>query len=143
MTPDKFAWKKEYALGHPDIDAEHKKLFEIATRAFSASTPDARLEKVKTTIKDLYDYMKTHFSNEEAFMRTISYPYDKDHGKLHEAIIVEMNGIIKRMPSMKLHEIERELAGFVERGLVHHITMEDRKIHRWLAEKLKSVSTSR
>jgi hemerythrin len=134
MERESFVWKEAYTLGHPEVDAEHRKLFEIAARACSASSPDERLKKIKSTITDLSGYMMTHFENEENFMRSVQHPYEKSHAKLHADIIEEMNRLIQRIPTMRLHQIEQELLRFVERGLIHHITTEDRKIHHWLAK---------
>ena len=62
------SWKAEYTLGHSVIDKEHKYLFEIAGGAFERVAPELRKSKIKTTIEHLNEYMKIHFTHEEAFI---------------------------------------------------------------------------
>lgn len=124
-------WNDSYSLGDLHIDKEHKKLFTIAKKAFLAVPPDKKIEKIKTVLAELTNYTKTHFKNEEKFMESISYPGLGDQQRLHHEIIDSMHHFAKKLPTMSMMEIERELAHSVELWFIHHIVYEDKKIAQW------------
>ncbi len=88
-------------------------------------------KKLKITITKLYDYMKTHFKNEESHMKSIKYPKLDEHIKLHNSIIVSLNDFIKKLPTIKIDDFEKELAKMIDITLLQHIIQEDRKIIKW------------
>jgi hemerythrin len=127
-----FGWKEIYSVQNPMIDAEHKKLFEIAQEAFIDVDPLQKSIKIKNVLTKLYDYMKTHFKHEEEYMEEISYPKIQEHKKLHHKIIEDINSLVRRLPSLNEELFEKELAKLIDIALVHHIIQEDRKIINWV-----------
>lgn len=122
-----FSWKSYYKIGNDLIDNEHKKLFDIATKAIDYEGTDIRLH-IKETIKELYEYMHTHFKDEEEYMKSIGYYGLYDHSILHDKIIEDMTTFIKNIPSMKIEVFERTLIEYMDIWLINHILFEDRKI---------------
>ena len=127
-----FGWKDTYSIGDETIDAEHKKLLDIAKEAFEEVEPILRLIKIREVLSELYTYMKTHFSHEEAYMKKIKYPQLKEHKALHDEIVERINHFVKQLPTMKESVFEKELAKIIDIALVHHIILEDKKIVDWL-----------
>ncbi|MEA3523422.1 MAG: hemerythrin family protein [Campylobacterota bacterium] len=128
-------WNDSYLIGNSEVDAEHKNLFAIAHKALTIVDPSQRKAKIKKMIQELYSYTKTHFSNEEAYMSSIKYPYLKEHMKIHEHIIGLINEFILKLSTMTIMEFEKELAFFVQTLIVNHITTEDKKITLWFAQQ--------
>ena len=126
-----FGWKEIYSVQNPAIDAEHKKLFDIAQEAFIEVEPQQKAQKIKNVLTKLYDYMKTHFKHEEEYMQEINYPNIKEHKKLHHKIIEDINSLVRRLPSLNEELFEKELAKLIDIALVQHIIQEDRKIITW------------
>ncbi len=126
-----FGWKDFYSVSHNHIDDDHKILFNIASEAFKTVDSPDRVNKIRNIIKRLYDYMKTHFQNEERYMKEINYDDLEIHKKLHENIITQLNDFIKRLASIKLDTFEKELAKIIDISLLQHIIQEDRKIIAW------------
>ena len=127
-----FGWKDFYSVGHEYIDDDHKILFDIADEALKISyTSTDRVNKIRTIIKKLYDYMKVHFEKEESFMKEISYPEFELHQKLHNNINSQLNEFIKKLAIIKLDKFEIELAKIIDITLLQHIIQEDRKIVVW------------
>lgn len=124
-------WNDKYLIGELHIDKQHKKLFEIAGRAFQAVSANEKITKIKTIVSELIQYTQTHFSSEEKFMEKISYPYLKEHKEKHDAIIAKMNKFLKSMTAKKVAEIEKELAKFVGQWFINHIITEDKKVAAW------------
>ena len=126
-----FGWKEIYSVGNPKIDAEHKKLFDIAEEAFTEVDATQKNAKIKEVLTNLYGYMKTHFKHEEKFMQEINYPLFEEHKELHHNIIEKINTFVKKLPTMDENIFEKELAKIIDIALVHHIIQEDRKIISW------------
>lgn len=130
-----FGWKNIYSVNNMKIDQEHKQLFDIAKEAFETVEDENRSEKIKTILTDLYEYMKTHFRDEETYMQDVEYPFLEDHKKLHQNIISELNTFVKTAPTIDPELFEKELARMIDIALVQHIIQEDRKIITWQQSK--------
>ena len=130
-----FGWKNIYSVNNMKIDQEHKQLFDIAKEAFESVEDKNRNEKIKTILTDLYEYMKTHFHDEEIYMEEVNYPYIEEHKKLHKEIISQLNKFVKTAPSIEPELFEKELAIMIDIALVQHIIQEDRKIITWQQSK--------
>ena len=124
-------WNDSYSLGDLNIDKEHKKLFTVASKAFGVVSPDKKISKIKTILAELMNYTKTHFKHEEEFMRSIGYPELPTQKRLHQEIIDSMHEFGKKLPTMSIMEIEKELAHGIEIWFIHHIVYVDKKIAQW------------
>jgi hemerythrin len=125
---ESFGWKDIYSVNDESIDLEHKKLFDIASRAFSFVDDEDRTKKIKTIVIELYDYMKSHFKHEEEYMKSISYPALKEQQVLHAEIIELLNTFVKNILKISPILVEKEIARIIDIILVQHIIQEDRKI---------------
>ena len=65
-------------------------------------------------------------------MQSIKYPAIAEHKIKHETIILSMKTFVKNLPNMKIIEIEKELAHFIEIWFIAHIVYEDKKISQWI-----------
>jgi len=127
-----FGWKDIYSVKNENIDKEHKKLFDIASNAFKEVQEKEKVNKIRVTLTELYNYMKIHFKNEEKYMEEIAYPKIKEHKKLHTNIINTLNSFIKDLPGLDIAIAEKELIKIIDIFLVQHIIQEDRKIISWV-----------
>lgn len=132
-----FGWKDIYSINNPNIDFEHKQLFDIAQEAFIEVEPDLKPKKIKEVLTKLYSYMKTHFKHEEEYMTQINYPKIEEHKKLHNEIIKTINNFVKSLPTLNEDVFEKELARIIDIALVHHIIIEDRKTSAWVKANSK------
>jgi len=132
-----FGWKEIYSVNNPNIDFEHKQLFDIAQEAFIQVEPHQKQKKIKEVLTKLYNYMKTHFNHEEEYMEQINYPHIKEHKELHHQIINSINNFVRLLPSQHEDTFEKELARIIDIALVHHIIQEDRKIIAWVKSNEK------
>lgn len=122
-----FEWKDIYKIENELIDKEHKKLFDIALEALNENVDD-RKKHIRKTLIELNEYMKTHFKDEENYMKEIQYFDLENHIKIHENIIVQMNQFIKQLPSLTIDQFERKLIEYMDIWLINHIVSEDKKI---------------
>ena len=124
---ENFRWSIDYQVNQNLIDEEHKHLFEIAINALNYHNTDIK-KHIRITINELYEYMKTHFEHEEAYMLQIAYPKLDEHIESHNHIIEEMNLFVKSLANLQIEEFERKLIEYMDIWLINHILFEDRKI---------------
>ncbi len=71
---EKIMWDDRYKMGVEAVDRAHAKLFRIVNKLFDLSQDaSANQAAYKEGIKYLEAYSMTHFSEEEAYMRSIRY----------------------------------------------------------------------
>ncbi|WP_157092183.1 diguanylate cyclase [Thioalkalivibrio nitratireducens] len=81
-------WESDYASGHPVIDAEHRRLFELANRVLaealsSRSEPDRLADAVSTLVREV----ERHFGHEERILEDCGFPGLQGHSKAHQALL--------------------------------------------------------
>jgi len=87
-------WRDEFALGVPAIDEQHRKLFEIANRAYSVLKNELLVDKYDQIVNifdELKDYTIYHFSFEENYMKSIGYRRFLSHKVQHDDFIQKIN----------------------------------------------------
>ena len=125
-------WSKEYSVHNFMIDEQHKKLFELANMADNMIGKQTNPLEIKQVLVALFDYMKTHFRDEEAYMESIQYPGLETHKEHHKEIVAEMTLLIKHMK----YDFKQQLAIITEQWLVRHILQEDMRIGEYQQEML-------
>lgn len=122
-------WIDAYSLQNDTIDAQHKELFNLANRVEALESTAVNKEQLSLLVKEFFLYMKKHFSEEEAYMQSIEYPYLKQHCKQHESIITQMTAILKESKGIK--ELQTKIKVVSHQWLVEHILQDDLKIEKW------------
>lgn len=116
-----------YTLDNELIDSEHEKLFEIASQALDIKG-EQKKDKIRKILIELNEYMKTHFEDEEEYMKSIDFFDIERHKIIHENIIEQMNEFIKQLPTLSIDQFERKLIEYMDIWLINHIIVEDKKI---------------
>lgn len=134
LNSNTIIWKSEYNISNFKIDKEHQKLFTIAREAMNVSKLKND-EEVKTKLKEiitkLFDYVGTHFSNEQKYMEEIDYPELGNHKILHKNMLDMLTTLISELNKLELEDIEKLLFNFIEEYFIRHIVLEDKKIQLW------------
>lgn len=129
-TTDIFQWTEDLQIDNGQIDADHKRLFEIANSVACIEDPDSQGEDLKAAIQELYEYVKHHFRREEAFMLALEYPERSEHKTRHAEIIQMMNQTLTS--SHHLSEMRDKFCELMNHWVITHIKQEDMKIHQFL-----------
>ena len=132
LTRKTIIWKPEYNINEIIIDKEHKQLFDLAQKALEINLVENSSKektKLKEIISQLFLYTKTHFANEQSFMKKIYYPDFDNHLILHKTMIAKLTSLIKDLNTLSMYEIESKLYSFIEEYFLKHIILEDKKIH--------------
>ncbi|RAZ46561.1 bacteriohemerythrin [Campylobacter hyointestinalis] len=129
-------WDAKYSINNDEIDAQHKKLFELARKAYIYANKNISKDDMKGIIGEFFEYMKEHFSKEELYMEQIGYPRLEEHSKIHKDIINSMSNLIRT--TKNINDMKENLVVIAERWLIEHILQNDVKIEEW--RRLKAIN---
>ncbi len=120
-----FTWHDIYSVGVPSIDAQHKRLFDIANRFHDAYVARSDRETLLRVFNELIDYTATHFNQEEDFMRRHHYPDFEQHREQHQKLI---RLVLNYRTLLERNEVEAEQRAmdFIKLWLNGHILGSDR-----------------
>lgn len=124
-------------IGIPEIDAEHRRLFQMINEAFSllddsSSTPIL----LRNMLVNLKDYAATHFAHEEAYMAQIKDPELPRQQKEHAAFTAKIESIDPAsITGDNAPEMFHDLLTYLVRWLYRHILSSDMMIGKLPAKE--------
>jgi hemerythrin len=118
-------WKDEYALGIPELDQQHKRIFEgfVALAELGVSRHDRWL--VDSSIVQIVAQLKQHFALEESLMRIIGYPRLEAHIEEHRLFDAQIQDLAQKSLRTK-GSVSREMIEACQRWQRQHIMDSDR-----------------
>lgn len=123
-------WKESYRIGVDIVDRQHKELFETVERLIrivNANHENVKDESMRT-VTFLKDYTVKHFSDEEAYQRSVNYAGYERHKKVHEKFIDTVLDFERQMIETDFAaRIVKQFAGMLTTWLTYHVCGEDRK----------------
>ena len=81
-----FEWKDAYAVDIPGIDAQHRRLFQLAEEFRMAVVRGEAQTILAGMLDNLVEYTLVHFADEESLMRLHEYPGLAVHIAEHSAL---------------------------------------------------------
>lgn len=124
-------WKEEYMLGVEHIDEQHKKLFDIAGRAYEVMKDDLvtdKYDQIVAILDELRDYTVYHFASEEEYMQKIGYKKFLSHKVEHNDFIEKIKNIDLDKVDEKQDKFILEILDFVVSWIDKHILGMDKMI---------------
>lgn len=123
-----FEFTDDYKTGIPEIDEEHKYLFQLLNDAIG--TLNDEQVTIQDLTRDLIDNLKsyalTHFAHEEAYMEKTNDPELSRQKREHAAFTKKVNEFTID-DSLKVRDVE-ELIQYIVRWLFGHILTSDMMI---------------
>jgi hemerythrin len=126
---DLVKWKKEFEVGVPRIDRQHKNIIKIVNNAIGLqfSMPDAK--EIEGILNDLRNYIKEHFQTEEEYILSHQLPGYEEQRSEHNKFID------------RLYEAQKEydkdgrvtsinILNFIWDWFSHHILVVDKKLSK-------------
>jgi len=80
-------WWEDLATGNTTIDNQHKELFRRINSLLAACEERKGRDEVGNLLLFLKNYVKTHFTDEEALQLRYNYPHFIEHRDEHDAFI--------------------------------------------------------
>jgi len=121
---DSSAWTKGLETGHPEIDQQHRTLFDTLFRLKTALEGGDGTHELIKTFDFLRAYAAIHFRMEEEWMARHAYPQAEAHREWHRHFTVQVKALADAPagdPELKGAEVVR----FLENWFVRHIQQED------------------
>lgn len=132
-TPEEnfFEFTARYYTGIEFVDEEHRRLFDIIGRAFRVSRDVSTVDQydnIMSILDELYDYTRTHFAHEEAYMEQIDDPNLEKQLRAHTAFLERIEDRDVGENQENQQEYLTGLLDFLFGWLSNHIEKMDRKI---------------
>lgn len=124
-------WNEKYCIDVADVDSQHQELFRKANLFIFSVKHGEGDKQIGKVLKDLVEYTKVHFKDEEHLMERFKYPELFEHKHQHHQLTEEIVKVLKRIKAGQRYS-PIELIRFLEDWLVHHILEEDMKIGKFL-----------
>ncbi len=80
-------WEDTYASGHALIDAQHQKLFRLASALMAVLTENRPLSEVSLRLETLLAHTAQHFHDEELLLREARYHDLTEHAAVHASLM--------------------------------------------------------
>ncbi len=129
-----FEWDDSIALGIPNIDAQHKALFDWVNRLDAAIKKGDEAEAVGEVIMDLITYVTEHFSEEERLMISCNYPDLPAHRQEHDQFVSRLREI--QVNFLHGHKMAASVLDFMVEWLVCHIKGTDQNYSRFIHQRV-------
>ena len=122
-----FTFTKDCLIGVPEIDDEHKKLFELIGRIDTAVKSDTdSVPTAMALLNELKQYAVTHFAHEEAYMASIHDPELPRQQKEHQEFVNKINSYsFSDITDGTAKDIIVELLEYLSKWLMGHILGSD------------------
>ncbi len=122
---------KEYLTGIALIDEEHTRLFELAEEAYQLLHEQFlhdKYDQLTRIFKELEDYTKKHFKDEEDYMESIDYPALFIQKAQHNQFVAKLEEFVENGIEENQDEKIQEILTFLTDWLFNHILKMDKLI---------------
>lgn len=117
-------WKRSYASGQAQIDAEHKELMRLGNLLLNASSAEAPMEEIEHLVGTLLSEVTSHFEHEESILRRAEYAALEAHRACHQKLLAQAGELVGRFRAREA--TVGDLLGFVLHDVVAmHMLRED------------------
>jgi hemerythrin len=119
------SWRDSLSIGIDAIDDQHKELLLRFGRLLDACQAGQGIKELKKLLTFLDDYVRTHFTDEEALQRLHQYPGYEAHHAEHLYFIEQLN-------ALKLEAQEEGIS-------THHVVETNNMLLKWLLNHISKV----
>jgi hemerythrin len=131
-----YKWNDSLATGQPQIDDQHKKLFDAVNDLIKTAEAGKAEADIKKSLDFLTDYTIKHFFDEQALQQKYQYPDYQNHVKYHEEFKATVRDLSHQLI---LKGTSKELVDdlckkFVD-WLLNHIEIQDKKFAAYIRTK--------
>ncbi len=120
-------WSDVLNIGLPKLDSQHKDLIALSNSLLQGMINGVGEVMIEGIFDELMRYTRTHFGEEEAYMKEIGYPEIAEHIQAHEKLTKDVIAFKSRMRTGEVTTPDEAL-DFLNDWLVLHIMEKDSKI---------------
>lgn len=130
-------WSEDLAVGIDKIDKQHKDLFNSIHKLMIAISEGTDESEIGATIKHLKEYIYSHFTAEEEYMKRHQYPHIENHKAEHRKFTEEFSGIKSQFEMDGATKyLSLQMEGWLFGWLKEHVAGADRELGIFLKNKL-------
>jgi len=130
MTTDELTWTDAFLVGYPPMDDTHREFVDIVGAMLQA--PD---EAIVEHLRKLIVHSEKHFSQEEHWMNTTSFPATECHTNEHKAVLQSMRDVENYLSTGGSADEGRRLATELARWFPGHTDYLDASLAQWVSKK--------
>jgi hemerythrin len=130
-------WCRAYAVDVPEIDADHRTLFQLTDDLRQAIGTGAAWTEVQSVVRDIAMHAAGHFSHEERLMRAHHYPHYDWHKRQHAGARARVIALA-RLTESGDHDSAAVLLAYLAGWLKDHIRLSDRMLGVYLRNRLRA-----
>ncbi len=119
-------WDEKYCVGISLIDKDHKKYIDTINKLIFIKKNDDNPEGVKEVLRELTNYVLTHFKTEETYMMEFNYPEYQNHKEEHHDFTMKIIEYLDRVINGD-YQIACDILEDLKSWLVNHIQVTDQK----------------
>ena len=90
-------WGERYSVGHAEIDAQHKKIFNLGISVYENWRNREGTDELRPTVEKLAALLKAHFSYEESLLAKIGYEGLNEHVAEHHSMLNNLEVMIEQI----------------------------------------------
>ena len=133
MTTSLFKWKNDFTVGIKELDDQHKSFFDILNRLGEAAGGNKGMEVVGPVLRQLSEYSRHHFTEEENWLKGIGDAGLQYQKKQHEFFISQVTDLQGRYSKGDAN-IPLSTVEFLRDWLLSHILEMDKKYGTFMIE---------
>lgn len=125
-----FNWNESFELGIPELDKQHKHLFEVGANLHELIDRvdyEDIYDEIVDNVHELKEYTIFHFNSEEAFFDTYGYSGSNMHKVEHQQFIDYLDGLDLSQVDANQQEALLDLVKFIAKWIFKHINDSDSK----------------
>ena len=120
-----FKWSSDYSVYLPEIDAEHRAIYRLASELHKALLAGTEAETLKALAANLVEAEEQHFRHEERLMKAMHYQGSAWHKKQHDTARKRTKELVKRLAEGDA-AASVDVLKFLSQWLTDHLTVADR-----------------
>ncbi len=119
-------WDEKYCVGISIIDKDHKRYIDTLNKLILLKKNNETPEGIKQVLRELTNYVLTHFKMEETYMSEFKYPDFQNHKNEHHDFAMKIISYLDKVVNGE-YQIACDILEDLKSWLVNHIQSTDLK----------------
>jgi hemerythrin len=120
-----FKWTKAHSVFLPQVDAEHRNLYQLAEELHQAIEAGARAPRIRNTMLALLEAVEEHFAHEERLMKAAACPSYAWHKQQHDTLRKKGKRFLADFAAGN-RDVPRDFLAYLAQWLRDHLALSDR-----------------
>lgn len=127
-----WAWDESLAVGHPQLDADHRILIALLNQLHDAIDTGQSRDVIGSIVNVLAEFAEHHFQREERAMEMAGFPGRQPHAQIHRDIEAQVYCLRDRYRGGEGGALDEEALVLLRKWLTEHISVVDKSYGPWM-----------